>query len=48
MKKINGVILQAFEWYLETNQNWWNTLSAKAEELADIGIIVMWFSQVYK
>ena len=35
MRKINGVILQAFEWYLETNQNWWDTLANEAEKLAE-------------
>ena len=48
MKKINGVILQAFEWYLETNQNWWNTLANQAEKLADIGITAVWLPPAYK
>ena len=48
MKKINGVILQAFEWYLETNQNWWNRLASEAEKLADIGITALWLPPAYK
>ena len=48
MKKINGVILQAFEWYLETNQSWWNTLANEAEKLADIGITALWLPPAYK
>ena len=48
MKKINGVILQVFEWYLETNQNWWNILANEAQELADIGITAVWLPPAYK
>ena len=34
MKKINGIIMQYFEWYMNCNQNLWNTISEKAEELS--------------
>lgn len=27
MKKINGIIMQYFEWYMEANQNLWNKLA---------------------
>lgn len=48
MKKINGVILQYFEWYLETNQNLWNEISKKANELSEIGITALWLPPAYK
>lgn len=48
MRKINGVILQAFEWYLETEQNWWNKIASKAEFLADMGITALWLPPAYK
>ena len=38
MKKINGIIMQYFEWYMECNQNLWNTLAESAEKLAKQGI----------
>ena len=33
MKKINGIIMQYFEWYLECEQNLWNTIKENAEKL---------------
>ena len=42
MKKINGIIMQYFEWYMECNQNLWNEVAKKAPELADIGITALW------
>lgn len=48
MKKINGVIMQYFEWYLETNQNLWNEISKNAENLAKIGITALWLPPAYK
>ena len=48
MKRINGIILQAFEWYLETNQNWWNKIAEDAEKLADNGITAIWLPPAYK
>ena len=48
MKKINGVIIQYFEWYLETNQNLWNEISKNAENLAKIGITALWLPPAYK
>ena len=48
MRKINGVIMQYFEWYLETNQNLWNEISKNAENLARIGITALWLPPAYK
>ena len=48
MKKINGIILQAFEWYLDTNQDFWNKIAKEAEKLADNGITAVWLPPAYK
>ena len=48
MRKINGVIMQYFEWYLETNQNLWNDISKNAGKLARIGITALWLPPAYK
>ena len=44
----NGVLMQYFEWYLETNQNLWNEISKKAESLSKIGITALWLPPAYK
>ncbi len=48
MKKINGIIMQYFEWYMECNQNLWNEVAKNAPELADIGITALWLPPAYK
>ena len=48
MKKINGIIMQYFEWYLPSNQNLWNKVSENAEELAKMGITALWLPPAYK
>ena len=48
MKKINGTIMQYFEWYLECNQNLWNQVAENAQQLADIGITALWLPPAYK
>ena len=48
MKKINGIIMQYFEWYMDCKQNLWNEISEKAKELADIGITALWLPPAYK
>lgn len=48
MKKINGIIMQYFEWYMNCNQNLWNNIVEKASELADIGITALWLPPAYK
>ena len=48
MKKINGIIMQYFEWYMDCKQNLWNDIASKAEFLADIGITALWLPPAYK
>ena len=48
MKKINGIIMQYFEWYMDCKQNLWNDVAANAEKLADIGITALWLPPAYK
>ncbi len=48
MKKINGIIMQYFEWYMECNQNLWNEIAKNAEKLAQIGITALWLPPAYK
>ena len=40
MKKINGIIMQYFEWYMDCKQNLWNQIKENAEKLSEIGITV--------
>ena len=48
MKKINGIIMQYFEWYLDCKQNLWNNIAQNAQELSDIGITALWLPPAYK
>lgn len=48
MKNINGIIMQYFEWNMECNQDLWNKLAKKAEELSNIGITAIWLPPAYK
>ena len=48
MKKINGIIMQYFEWYMDCKQNLWNQIKENAEKLADVGITAMWLPPAYK
>lgn len=48
MKKINGIIMQYFEWYMECNQNLWNEISKNAETLSNLGITALWLPPAYK
>ena len=48
MKKINGIIMQYFEWYMDCNQNLWNQVAEKAEYLANLGITALWLPPAYK
>ena len=48
MKKINGIIMQYFEWYMECNQDLWNTIANQAEKLAELGITALWLPPAYK
>ena len=48
MKKINGIIMQYFEWYMDCNQNLWNKIVEEAENLSNIGITALWLPPAYK
>ena len=48
MKKINGIIMQYFEWYMDCKQNLWNDITKQAEKLADLGITALWLPPAYK
>lgn len=48
MKKINGTIMQYFEWYMESNQTLWKQVKKEAEKLAKIGVTAMWLPPAYK
>ena len=48
MKKINGMIMQYFEWYMKSEGNLWNIISKDVEELANIGITALWLPPAYK
>ena len=48
MKKINGILMQYFEWYMECNQNLWNQIKENAEKLSDLGVTAMWLPPAYK
>lgn len=48
MKKINGIIMQYFEWYMNCEQNLWNKLSEEASKLANFGITALWLPPAYK
>lgn len=48
MKKLNGIMMQYFEWYMECNQNLWNNVGIAAEKLAEIGITSIWLPPAFK
>ena len=48
MRKLNGIIMQYFEWYLDCKQNLWNDIAKNAEHLADIGITAVWLPPAFK
>ena len=48
MKKINGIIMQYFEWYMDCKQNLWNDIAQNAEKLASMGITAIWLPPAYK
>jgi len=45
---VNGIIFQAFEWYLENDGNLYNRLKAEAGHLAEIGITSAWLPPAFK
>lgn len=48
MNKINGTMMQYFEWYMNCNQNLWNTVAKNAKLLSDLGITALWLPPAYK
>lgn len=45
---VNGVMFQAFEWYLGNDGNLYNRLKAEGRYLAEIGITGVWLSPAFK
>ena len=41
-------MMQYFEWYLPNDGFWWKRCSAKAQNLADLGITGVWLPPAYK
>lgn len=48
MKKINGIMMQYFEWYMDCKQNLWNQISNDAESLSKLGVTSLWLPPAYK
>lgn len=48
MKKIKGIIMQYFEWYMDCNQGLWNQIKENAEKLSKAGVTAMWLPPAYK
>ena len=46
--KQNETMMQYFEWYLPNDGLWWKRCSAKAENLAALGITQVWLPPAYK
>ena len=46
--KQNETMMQYFEWYLPNDGLWWKRCSAKAENLAVLGITQVWLPPAYK
>ncbi|MBR3152427.1 MAG: alpha-amylase [Clostridia bacterium] len=48
MKDINGMMIQYFEWYMETNCKYWSYVCGQAEDLAKKGVTSIWLPPAYK
>ena len=48
MKKLNGTMMQYFEWYMDAKQNLWNQISKEAKNLSKLGITALWLPPAYK
>ena len=48
MKKINGTIMQYFEWYLNCEKGLWNKVIEQADKLSRIGVTALWLPPAYK
>ncbi len=48
MPPLNGTIMQFFHWYIPSDGNFWNQLSATAKDLATAGFTALWLPPAYK
>ncbi len=48
MSNLNRTMMQFFEWYLPNDGLWWKRCSAKADNLAELGITDVWLPPAYK
>ena len=48
MADINGVMMQFFNWYTPADGTLWDTVKARAVELAEAGISALWLPPAYK
>lgn len=46
--KMNGTIMQYFEWYLKPDASLWRKVSKNAKRLSKIGITALWLPPAYK
>jgi alpha-amylase len=46
--RINGVMMQYFEWFLPDDGNLWNRLREDAPHLSQIGVSGVWIPPCYK
>lgn len=44
----NGVMMQYFEWYLESDPHLWKLLKEDAKHLQEIGITAVWMPPAFK
>ncbi len=48
MSEVNGVMMQYFHWYIDSNLILWNDLKNKAQDLAEAGFTALWLPPAYK
>ncbi len=46
--RVNGIMMQYFEWYLPNDGNLWNRLKEDASHLREIGVSAVWIPPCYK
>ncbi len=44
----NGIMMQAFEWYMKSEPGLWTTLKNDAAKLSKVGVTSMWLPPAYK
>jgi alpha-amylase len=45
---LNGTMMQYFHWYIADDGQFWNTVKANADDLAQAGFTAMWLPPAYK